>query len=74
MRSLACPLNSEEIVIIGGEYKINRSNLTQYSDIIIYEVATDSCKRVSIGGELKFGNFGNQSIQVSENRVVAMVS
>ena len=48
------PLNSHEIVIMGG-YKGG----SLLNDVIIFAVRTDTCKKVVQGGSLKFDALTN---------------
>ena len=71
--TVACPLNSDEIVLLGGNKGVQPNDY--FNDIQIYDVATDSCtSRIETGADFTFCCEGNGSIKVSNDRVVAGVT
>ena len=71
--TVACPLNSDEIVLIGGNAGVGINDY--FNDIQIYDVATDSCTNmIETGADFTFCCEGNGSIQVSNDRVLAGVT
>ena len=59
--TLACPLNADEIVLIGGNNGVGPND--DKNDIQIYDVATDSCtSRIEAGADFTFFCESNGSI------------
>lgn len=61
-------LNSTEIVIMGG-----KSDRDKLNDIWVFNVRSDTCKKVAEGGPIGFRVWHNQSTPVGLNKVAVLV-
>ena len=68
IRTIVCPLNANEIVIMGGGLK------QSVSDVFIFDVRSERLERVAHGGPIEFGSNNNACVQVAENHVIALVN
>ena len=62
------PLNERDIVILGGD-----TGYDYLSDVLVFNVISKECKKVTDGGKYKVVSFNNQISSV-KNKVIALVT
>ena len=67
------PLNSGEIVILGGDSSIEGVNMI-LGDVLVFDVEASTMKAVSmLESSLRFQSSGNISVTCNEDQIAALV-